>query len=1032
MNTLLTRSVVCLLILHFLAVGSFAKEVVRVGAYKNPPKIFMTPDGRTTGIFPEVLNDIAEKLDWDIEYIHGTWQECLERLQSGEIDLMPDVAVSEKRRALYDFSKEPVLVNWGTAFSRKDISVNSFLDMKNRTIAVMRGSIHTDGLQGIKALTAQFGVPCRFLEVDDYTEVMMLLESQQADVGIVNRLFGTLHWEEYDDIAPTPIIFNPRKLAFATRKGSQRGMLLLEQIDKILVAAKENSNSAYHKVLAYYLGGGGRDWQGQEQRYLTDLKLSPTEYHWIKEHPTIRFSMDPGFAPFEFLSEKGEYQGMAADFLKLVSQKTGLIFELSSHKSWSDSIQAAKDRKTDLLPCIGHSGERQRFFLYSEPYLHFSRVIITRMDATLQNLDELSGRRVAIQADSSHLAFFTENTTIQPLLYKTFEECLLAVSRGEADAAIGNLAVTTHQIQNLSLTNIKIAGYASPKPQSLYFGIRNDWPELRSIINKTLKSIPLQQRNAILAKWLPLPQAAPTTIDLSQEEREWLLMHPRIRVGWDHSWAPIEFAGANGTPQGISIEYLDAIEDLLGIQFDMDTGSKEWQETYEKLKNRELDISSCLAITPERLKHLDFTDSYLSSQVVFFAREDMPYINDISEIQDLRVAVVANYATDEWVSRDFLDINVVRTGSMEEAFTLLSKGKIDLFIGSVLPGNYYLSQHRYRNIKIVGETPFTYKLRMAVRNDWKPFIGILQKALAFLPETDKTSFYRKWVWVKYEHGFDYSLLIKIVLCALIVIAMFIFWNRRLSTEVQHRKEVQAALANSEKALRISYTDLKKLEQLKDDLTHMIVHDMRSPLTTITGVLDLMEFAPGKPDRNTINLARSGVQTATNMAQALLDIGKLETGQMQLNLEEIEIQDAAKSAIHSMEIQASQAGVRLVQSGEHALSKADPDILHRVLVNLIGNALKASPNGAEVEIHTVDEKTQIAVEVRDSGYGIPKEFQERLFDKFTTVDREKHQRTSVGLGLAFCKLAVEAHGGIITVKSEQERGSTFRFSIPKFS
>lgn len=240
MRKLLTRLAVCLLLVHLLAAGAIAAEGVRVGAYQNPPKVFATPDGHTAGVFPEVLDTIAARRDWHIEYVHGTWLECLNRLQDGKIDLMVDVAISEERRALYNFSGEPVLVNWGMAFSRTGLSVDTFLDMENRTVAVMRGSIHTEGRQGIKALMDRFGVHCSFIEVDDYHDVLMLLDSKQADVGIVNRLFGALHGDAYE-VSPTPIIFNPRVLAFATRKGSQRGARLnISDLQGLRVAVVEN------------------------------------------------------------------------------------------------------------------------------------------------------------------------------------------------------------------------------------------------------------------------------------------------------------------------------------------------------------------------------------------------------------------------------------------------------------------------------------------------------------------------------------------------------------------------------------------------------------------------------------------------------------------------------------------------------------------------------------------------------------------------------------------------------------------------
>ncbi len=1015
------------LLLLLLAAPAFPDETIRVGAYQNPPKVFVTPDGRTTGIFPEILDSVAKQRGWKIEYIHGTWKQCLKRLESGKIDLMVDVAVSKERRERYDFSEEPVLVNWGTAFSRSDLRINSFLDMQDRTVAVMRGSIHTEGAQGIKALTAQFGVPCRFLEVDDYHQVLLLVDAKQADVGIVNRLYGTLHGGDYD-ISPTPIIFNPRVLAFATAKGKKRGNRLLDQVDESLAEGKQDPDSTYHQVLAYYLGGGSRKWEGQTQRYVRQLDLSPAELRWIREHPTIRFGVDPGFAPFEFLPEEGEYRGMAADFLNLVSQKTGLKFERAAHESWSNTIQAAKNREIDVLPCIGYSDERREFLAFSEPYLKFARVIVTRMDSSIERLEDLAKATVAVQKDSSHHAYLMENTAIEPQLHGTFQECLLALSRGEVDAVVGNLAVSTHHIRNLTLTNVKLAGYVSSEPQALAFGVRKDWPVLVGILNRALDSMTMQQRNAILAKWLPLPRAAATSLDLTQEEREWLLLHPRIRVGWDPSWAPIEFADEEGRPQGISMEYLTALEAMLGIQFDMSEPG-DWQATYAKLKSRELDMSSCLAVTLERLEHLAFTESYLNSPVVLFARAGTPYICDTAELHGMRVAVVENYATDEWVRRDFPDLKLIRVPTIAAGFDLLEEDEVDVFIGSVLPGNYYLSKHRHRNIEVVGETPYTYKLRMAVRKDWPLFAGILQKALDAMPETDKTAFYRKWVWVRYEHGFDYTLLWKVVVIATLVIIVFAYWNRRLTREVRARKQAQAAVAEREDALRNSYTELKELEEVKENLTQMIVHDMRSPLAGILGALELMQRGKGNHERH-LQMAHASALEATDMAQALLDIVRLETGAMPLNRVDLDIKATAVEAIQAKKIQAQLADVHLVLAGDSVQIKADPDILHRVLVNLIGNAIKASSQGTKVEVCTIDAGPRITVEVRDFGHGIPKKFHGALFEKFTTAEPAQQRKTSVGLGLAFCKLAIEAHGGEIMVESEEGKGSTFRFHLPK--
>ena len=1013
--------------LFFLSVAAvLTGEQVKVGAYQNPPKVFMTPDGRTAGIFPEVLEYIGERNDWEIEYVYGTWQECLDRLERGEIDLMVDVADSEERRELFDFSSEAVLVNWGTAYSRDDRTIESLLDLNNQTVAVMKGSVHTEGEGGIKNLLSQLGVKCRFVEVDDYRQVLLLVDSKQADAGIVNRLFGELYSDEFN-VSPTPIIFNPRELLFATARGSERGDRFLEDIDRVM--AGEKADSVFQKILNYYLGGGSGEWRHQDGALLPGIELSPEQRRWIEEHRTVRFGVDLEFAPFEFLSKEGEYRGIAADFLNLVGQRTGLNFELVTCSSWAETMEAVKEKKIDLLPGIGYGEERRQFLSYSQPYQEFSRVIVTSLESDITGLADLKNRRVGVQAASSHQAFIEDSTDLEPISYKTYEECLLALSRGELDGVIGNLAVTTHVIQNLALTNIKMAAYAEPEPQALAFGVRSDWPELVSIIDQVLDSITMKQRNAILAKWLPLPRPASNEIDLTREEREWLLMHPRIRVGWDPSWAPVEFADSDGEPRGISMEYLDALQDMLGIEL-VPGEPDDWQSTYGRLINRELDMSTCLNVTPERLEHLTFTDSYISSPVVIFGREEFPYIRDLSEIRGFKVAVVENYATDEWISRDYPDWDLIRTSTIADGFSLLKRGRADLFIGSVLAGNYYLSRHQFRDVKIVGETPYTYKLRMAVRKDWPQFAGILHKALASLPEVDRTAFYRKWVWVKYEQAVDYKLLGKVALGGLVIILIFLYWNRRLAVEIRARKESQAALEVREKALRSSYGELKELEELKRNLTNMIVHDIRSPLMSIIGALDLIdEDGEAIEGISLVDMARSEARRVTEMAQGLLDISRLEEGRMPLNRVETDIRSVIENAIRAMDIQAGVAGVHLALSGDNSILNIDRDIMERVFINLLGNAVLASSEGMTVDVCIGNDKSTVIIEVRDRGDGIPEDFREELFEKFTTARFGNKGKASVGLGLAFCKLAVDAHGGEISVFSEEGKGSTFSVHLP---
>lgn len=249
-----TAAVIVSLTLLLLSVASTA-QVVRVGFYENPPKLYTNDAGEIVGFFPMIIEYIAEQEGWTLEYVSGDWTECLSRLEAGEIDLMPDVGYSEQRAAIYGFAAEPLFINWGIIYASPDTAIESIPDLAGKRIAVMKGSIHTEGEQGIKAMLSQFDIQSTYVEVPNYAAVLAALQADEADAGVVNRLFGLANEDQYG-VRQTPIVFNPRELRFAYPIGSAFGATLADIIDEHVRSMKADSQSAYYTSIYTYLLGG--------------------------------------------------------------------------------------------------------------------------------------------------------------------------------------------------------------------------------------------------------------------------------------------------------------------------------------------------------------------------------------------------------------------------------------------------------------------------------------------------------------------------------------------------------------------------------------------------------------------------------------------------------------------------------------------------------------------------------------------------------------------------------------------------------
>ena len=229
------------------------------------------------------------------------------------------------------------------------------------------------------------------------------------------------------------------------------------------------------------------------------------------------------------------------------------------------------------------------------------------------------------------------------------------------------------------------------------------------------------------------------------------------------------------------------------------------------------------------------------------------------------------------------------------------------------------------------------------------------------------------------------------------------------------------------------TERKELDALRDDMTAMIYHDLRSPLGNIVSSLDMMNtFLPEKEGtlRSMLNIANNSTARIQRLINSLLDISRLESGQQILDQKAVDPIALMIEAIHDVQPSLNGRSQTLEKKTSSVLPLifVDVDMIHRVLINLIENASKFTPVQGLIVVGAETNGTQVKYSVRDNGPGIPEADRERIFEKFTRL-RGKERASGLGVGLAFCKLAVHGHGGQIGLESEVGTGTTFWLTLP---
>jgi signal transduction histidine kinase len=239
-------------------------------------------------------------------------------------------------------------------------------------------------------------------------------------------------------------------------------------------------------------------------------------------------------------------------------------------------------------------------------------------------------------------------------------------------------------------------------------------------------------------------------------------------------------------------------------------------------------------------------------------------------------------------------------------------------------------------------------------------------------------------------------------------------------------------------LELAYSDLRLVEGMRDDLTNMIVHDLRNPLTALTANLDLIGKTMNNPTYadappRFLAGARLAGQRMTGMIDDLLNVSKFEAGELRLVPAPIYLPTLLGDKVENYRSQAEKESktLSLHAPAEMPTVMADGNLIGRVVDNLLSNAFKYTDPGGVIAVEAENKGSEIVVRVRDNGQGIPPDFVGRIFTKFVQVTHPNGAplRKGTGLGLAFCRLAVEAHGGTIRVDSEPSRGSTFAFTLP---
>lgn len=234
-----------------------------------------------------------------------------------------------------------------------------------------------------------------------------------------------------------------------------------------------------------------------------NIVFTPEEEEFIKNNPVVEFGYEPSWEPYE-IYENGEYKGIVGEYVKIVARETGIEFRPIPNLTWDESLKGLKSGDIKMVPCCAITPDRKKYLEFTEVYVNDPMVIVVRKDYSyVGDLDDLHGKKVALPENYYTSELLAEtHPDIEQVLKTDIQSCMEALSFGEVDAFVENLAVVSYYMNNRGFSNLKVSAPTPYKSNGIAWATTKDFVILRDIVQKVISAIPLAEQSDIRQKWI--------------------------------------------------------------------------------------------------------------------------------------------------------------------------------------------------------------------------------------------------------------------------------------------------------------------------------------------------------------------------------------------------------------------------------------------------------------------------------------------------------------------------------------------------
>lgn len=521
------------------------------------------------------------------------------------------------------------------------------------------------------------------------------------------------------------------------------------------------------------------------------------ELLWMKNNPVIKVGADEKWPPFEYIDKKGNYKGVGLDYLKIITQKTGLKFDIKFN-DWAVVMKDLKEGKVDILACAIQRENRKSFLNFTKPYLEVDDFVISKKNIKIKKMEDLKNLRAAVIRQGN---VYKKLRKIFPKMkfvsVKNNLEGLKSIVNSQADFIIGDVVVLQHMIEKNFFTNLEVKFNSEFKKKKISIAVRKEKELLFNIINKVFDNISAYKMYEINKKWIFAEEDKNSKINFSKKELEWIKQHKEIKVVTDPTWYPFS-QNNNGNIIGIIPDIIDLVAKTSKLNFQY-INTKSWKESLTLIKEKKADMVDTVVVSDLRKNIISQSKPFLSSYMVIVGRKnEKEYYSDFKQLiknsNNKKLGLMNGYTTTLKIKKEYPNLkNIIIYNNLTDSLKDLARAKIDYTVINFPNFEYFTKKYSLSNLKVLGLSGYVNQYAFGVGNKESELLSILNKILDFIPKYKIDAIYRKWVNIEYEPKVDYTLILQILLIVGVILFIIIYWNRKLKQQIIAKEKAQEEL-----------------------------------------------------------------------------------------------------------------------------------------------------------------------------------------------------------------------------------------------